>query len=73
VVFELLKKGEFLQLKTSYEQQLFRKNKPSTFKNIEGTLFSGYIIGISDLGHLLVKVEDDVVKSFDLKEITLMY
>lgn len=71
--FELLKKGEFLQLKTSYEQQLFRKNKPSTFKNIEGTLFSGYIIGISDLGHLLVKVEDDVVKSFDLKEITLMY
>ena len=71
--FELLKKGEFQQLKTSYEQQLFRKNKPSTFKNVEGALFPGYIVVISDLGHLLVKVEDDHVKSFDLKEITLMY
>jgi BirA family biotin operon repressor/biotin-[acetyl-CoA-carboxylase] ligase len=71
--FKLLKKGQFSVLKDSYEKHLFRKNKPSTFRDVEGALFSGYIVGISDLGHLLVKVEDDLVKSFDLKEITLMY
>lgn len=71
--FKLLKKGQYSVLKDAYEKHLFRKNKPSTFRNIEGSLFSGYIVGISDLGHLLVKVEDDIIKSFDLKEITLMY
>jgi BirA family biotin operon repressor/biotin-[acetyl-CoA-carboxylase] ligase len=71
--FKLLKKEQFSVLKDSYEKHLFRKNKPSTFKDIKGTLFSGYIIGISDLGNLLVRIEDGVIKSFDLKEITLMY
>lgn len=73
IYFNLLKQGQFDQLKASYEKQLFRKNKPSTFKNAEGAMFMGYIIGISDSGNLQVKVENGITKSFALKEITLLY
>ncbi len=71
--FQLLKKGQFKQLKDEYEHHLFRKDKPSTFKSANADLFSGIILGISDAGNLRVKIEDASVKEFDLKEITLLY
>lgn len=71
--FTDLKNKQFQIFKTTYESHLFRKNKPSTFKDVEGSVFSGYIMGISDIGQLLVKVEDNIIKSFDFKEVTLMY
>jgi BirA family biotin operon repressor/biotin-[acetyl-CoA-carboxylase] ligase len=71
--FDCLKNKQFQLLKSTYESHLFRKNKPSTFKNAEGLVFVGYITGISDLGQLLIKVEEKVIKSFDFKEVSLMY
>ncbi|KAB1067833.1 biotin--[acetyl-CoA-carboxylase] ligase [Tamlana haliotis] len=71
--FDLLKEGGFENLKTEYESCLFRKNKPSTFKDAEGLLFSGFIKGVSNFGNLQVLLEDNIIKEFDLKEITLMY
>ena len=71
--FNYLKNRQFDVLKTSYESQLFRKNKPSTFRNAEGALFLGYIIGISEYGKLLIRVENNFIKSFDFKEVFLMY
>lgn len=71
--FRLLKDGKFDELKNSYEGYLFRKNKPSTFQNAEGLVFSGFIKNISDSGNLQVLLEDSVIKEFDLKEITLLY
>ncbi|RAJ13473.1 biotin--[acetyl-CoA-carboxylase] ligase [Olleya aquimaris] len=59
-------------LKASYESYLFRKEKPSTFKSAEG-LFSGIIKGVSNEGLLEVLIEDQVLKTFDLKTITLLY
>jgi BirA family biotin operon repressor/biotin-[acetyl-CoA-carboxylase] ligase len=69
----LLKEGRFEELKKRYETELFRKEKPSTFKNAEGSLFSGFIKGVSNSGHLKVLIEDDILKEFDLKEIKLLY
>ena len=69
----LLKEGRFKELKKLYESELFRKEKPSTFKNAEGALFSGFIKGVSNSGHLKVLIEDDILKEFDLKEIKLLY
>ena len=60
-------------LKDEYETRLFRKNKPSTFKNSHGDIFAGFIKGISNLGKLQVVFEDDILKEFDLKEIQLLY
>ena len=56
-----------------YHENLFRKNKPSTFKDDKGVLFTGFILGITSLGRLRVLLEDDIEKTFDLKEISLLY
>ncbi|GAA3579577.1 biotin--[acetyl-CoA-carboxylase] ligase [Snuella lapsa] len=71
--FKILKKGRLKALKEEYEGHLFRKNKPSTFKDAEGLMFSGFIKHVTDSGMLQVLLEDDIVKAFDLKEITLLY
>lgn len=71
--FLILKAGDYRMLKSEYESFLFRKNKPSTFKDAEGFMFSGFIKGVSDSGNLQVLLEDDIQKEFELKEITLLY
>lgn len=65
--------GNLKKLKLEYESLLFRKNKPSTFKNTEGEFFTGYIKGISNNGLLIVLLEDEIIKKFALNEIKLMY
>ncbi|MBU2950267.1 biotin--[acetyl-CoA-carboxylase] ligase [Tamlana agarivorans] len=71
--FEVLEKGNYEALKEAYESCLFRKNKPSTFEDAEGLQFSGFIKGVSNIGNLKVLLEDNIVKEFDLKELTLLY
>ena len=60
------------QLWNSYEQFLFRKDKPSTFVDTNGVSFSGIIEGVSKGGKLRVKTEDSI-EEFDLKSIQLLY
>ncbi|OUR91428.1 biotin--[acetyl-CoA-carboxylase] ligase [Flavobacteriales bacterium 34_180_T64] len=71
--FALLEQKKYDDLINSYENHLFRKNKPSTFKNIEGLKFSGYIKGITQSGQLIIQLEDYILKEFDFKEVTLLY
>ena len=71
--FKRLESQAFEALKADYESKLFRKNKPSTFKNAEGHLFSGFIKGISSSGNLVVLLEDEILEEFSLNEITLLY
>ena len=66
--FTEFSKTSFYTLKKNYEEQLFRKNKPSTFKDVEGNLFTGYIKGVSDSGNLQVLVEDEIIKEFEHKD-----
>ncbi|MEM6722365.1 MAG: biotin--[acetyl-CoA-carboxylase] ligase [Bacteroidota bacterium] len=63
----------FETLKMEYESLLFRKDKPSTFKDTDGKLFMGFIQGVSEDGKLNVLLEDEILTAFDLKEIRLMY
>ena len=71
--FAELEKKNFKGLWEAYESNLFRKDKPSTFKNNQGDLFMGFIRKISPQGKLLVELEDSVFKEYDLKEIRLLY
>lgn len=64
---------DFEALKLSYGNKLFRKDKPSTFRNGRGELFMGFIKGVSDSGKLLVLLEDDILQEFDLKQIRLLF
>jgi BirA family biotin operon repressor/biotin-[acetyl-CoA-carboxylase] ligase len=73
ISMQRLKVCDFERLKLEYETELFRKNKPSTFKNIEGVLFSGFIQSVSQAGNLQVLLEDNIIKEFGLKDLTLLY
>jgi BirA family biotin operon repressor/biotin-[acetyl-CoA-carboxylase] ligase len=72
-VFSFLEEKEFDLLRYSYHQELFRKDKPSTFKSKQGGLFTGFIRGVSTEGKLRVELEGAVLKEYDLKEVQLLY
>ncbi|MFT0716468.1 biotin--[acetyl-CoA-carboxylase] ligase [Flagellimonas lutimaris] len=61
------------QLLPAYEKELFRKDKPSTFTDVHGEMFMGYIRRVSPSGKLVLELEDKVFKEFDLKEVSLLY
>ncbi|WP_299227645.1 biotin--[acetyl-CoA-carboxylase] ligase [uncultured Psychroserpens sp.] len=71
--FGLLKQNKLEAIKEEYESYLFRKEKPSTFKDQSNHIFTGYIKGITNSGNLRILIEDSIVREFDLKEITLVY
>ncbi|WP_298899760.1 biotin--[acetyl-CoA-carboxylase] ligase [uncultured Psychroserpens sp.] len=73
IIIEMLKRQQFEKVKALYEAELFRKNKPSTFSNVEGEMFPGFIKGVSNTGYLQVLLEDNILKEFDLKEVRLLY
>lgn len=56
-----------------YETLLFRKDKPSTFKTNSDNLFMGFIRGVTKEGKLIITLEDNILKEFNLKEIQLLY
>ena len=61
------------ELKTVYETHLFRKEKISVFETPEGKRFNGKIKGVTKTGELIVENEDDLLKTFQLKEIKLLF
>ncbi|WP_077403729.1 biotin--[acetyl-CoA-carboxylase] ligase [Cellulophaga omnivescoria] len=60
-------------LRTLYQEIMFRIHKPSTFKDKEGKMFMGFIKGVSSSGKLIVLLEDNIFKEYNLKEIQLLY
>ncbi|HET8753247.1 MAG TPA: biotin--[acetyl-CoA-carboxylase] ligase [Salinimicrobium sp.] len=57
----------------SFEKWLFRLRVPSTFQLLDNSFFTGIIEGVSDAGKLVVRVENDNLQEFDLKEVKLCY
>lgn len=70
---DLVESEKFAEIKAEYESFLFRKNKPSTFRTSKNDSFSGIIQGVSEIGQLEVWTEDEIIRTFDLKEIKLLY
>lgn len=66
-------KGGHNRLFELYESRLFRKDKPSTFKNQDDEMFMGFIKGVSSAGKLMILMEDNIMKEFNLKEVQLLY
>ncbi|MDP5081179.1 MAG: biotin--[acetyl-CoA-carboxylase] ligase [Winogradskyella sp.] len=71
--FEMLASQKFTEIKSQYENLLFRKDKPSTFKRNDAGTFSGIIKGVTRKGKLKIWMEDEIVETFDLKEVALLY
>ena len=60
-------------IRNHYESLLFRRDKPSTFKDAKGRMFMGFIRGVSSQGKLVVALEDGHQKEYYMKEINLLY
>ena len=70
---KMLLDGDLETIKKDYEAYLFRKDKPSTFLNANKEQFVGIIQGVTDQGKLILLEEDDVINTYDLKEIELLF
>lgn len=58
---------------SKYKECLFRLNRPSTFQLPDETFLTGVIHDVGLNGKLVIKVEDNILRQFDLKEIRLCY
>ena len=68
-----LKAGRLTEIKTAYENVLFRRNVRSGFVKTAGDApFEGVIRSIADSGHLNVEMPGGELKAFDLKEIRMI-
>ena len=70
--YKLLENGKQLQLYNQYKNSLYRINKPSMFRLANKELILGYIKGVNEYGMLIIQMEDDVEKTFGLKQISLV-
>ena len=69
----LLQIGEYDKFWQAYNQKLFKKGIPMPFEDTAGIRFMGIIQGVTSNGRLEVMLEDDSLKTFDIKEIQMLY
>jgi len=67
----LLNKHKYHIIEKDYLNVLYKKNIPTTFKDSNNVLFMGIIKGISDNGNLLIELENNIIKEFGIKEISI--
>jgi len=68
---QLISLKKYQDLETDYLNVLYKKNIPTMFKDSEDVLFMGKIIGISSLGNLQIELENESIKEFGIKEVSL--
>lgn len=56
-----------------YHNHLFKKDVVSTFESKDGQLFNGIIKEVNRHGQLVLQLENDDLKCYNLKDIKLMY
>ena len=56
-----------------YAKKMFRLNMVSVFSSSEGEKFNGIIRGVTTEGKLNLEIEDAVFRTYDLKEIQMLY
>lgn len=56
-----------------YHSNLYKISIPMPFENSKSEKFMGIIQGVNQYGKLQIKLEDNSVKTFDVKEIKMLY
>lgn len=64
-----VEKKNFILLKEEYIASLYKYNVPAMFQGNLGTQFLGKIIDVSEDGRLVVELENEKTRKFNLKEI----
>jgi len=70
---DLLIQNSSSKLWKNYNSYLFKKGIPMAFSLSNGTHFMGIIQGVNSSGKLEVKLENDTIEIFGIKEIQLLY
>jgi len=70
---DLLQNKSASRLWNSYNNKLFKKGIPMPFLLPDGTTFMGIIKSVNSSGKLEVKLENDTIETFGIKEIQLLY
>ena len=60
---------DFDSLKKMYLAQLYKINTPSMFEDSKGVFFLGKIITVDENGRLVIELENEKTRNFNLKEI----
>lgn len=63
--------GDFKQLKEKFESELWLKDETLLFTTKKDDVFEGQIIGVNDMGEILIETAKDV-RSFGNKEVTFL-
>jgi BirA family biotin operon repressor/biotin-[acetyl-CoA-carboxylase] ligase len=64
-----LKANNIASIQEAYLENLFRFKEIHFFKRADGTLFKGKIIGITEIGKLIIKTEQGQEETFAFKEV----
>lgn len=73
LTLSIIQSGQEEVILHEYHSNLFRKGVASTFKSGDGPTFNGIILGVGNEGKLRIRLEDDSLAEYDIKEITLLY
>ncbi|SDX14946.1 BirA family transcriptional regulator, biotin operon repressor / biotin-[acetyl-CoA-carboxylase] ligase [Lutibacter oricola] len=68
---QLVNEAKFKQLTEIYYANLFKLNTPALFEESCGSQFMGKIIGVEVDGRLIIELENENTRKFNLKEIKL--
>lgn len=66
---EYIERKEFQKLKELYLKALYKFEKPAMFEDNKGTIFLGKIVDVFEDGKLVVELENEKTRKFNLKEI----
>ena len=66
---DYIENSDFKKLKELYIVSLYNYKKPVMFEEKEGVTFLGKIVDISEEGKLVVELENETTRNFNLKEI----
>lgn len=65
----LIEQKNFMEIKKRYEAILYKKDKPAMFEDLKQRTFVGKIKGVNESGKLLIELEDEQIKAYNLKQI----
>jgi len=73
LLYRLILEGMYDDLWERYHNHLFRKGIPSVFEDVSKKRFMGIIERVNPQGKLEVRLENDTLASYFLKEIQMIY
>lgn len=70
--YSKLKNGSIDEINRTYENYLFRKGEEADYKDATG-IYRGVVLGVNEIGQLLIQPLNDEVRSYHFKEVEFLF